>query len=55
MKTVEEIQKEIKELELEQAECDYGCYEYDCIDADLQYLYGLLDSKSVNDGAIKHS
>ena len=43
MKNVEEIQKEIEELEIEQEECDYGGYEYDCIDADLQYLYGLLE------------
>jgi hypothetical protein len=42
MKTVEEIQREIVGLELEQAECEYGSFEYDCIDSELQYLYGLL-------------
>ena len=43
MKTVEEIRKEIDELEIEQAECDYGSFQYDTIDAELQYLYTLLD------------
>jgi len=43
MKTVLELEKEIAELEIEQAECDYGSFQYDTIDAELQYLYGLLD------------
>ena len=42
MKTVEEIQREIVGLELEQAECEYGSFEYDSIDSELQYLCGLL-------------
>jgi len=43
MKTVEEIRKEIEELEIEQAEAYYGGFEYDTFDAEIQYLYGLLD------------
>jgi hypothetical protein len=42
MKTVEEIQREIVGLELEQAEYDYGSFAYDCIESELQYLYGLI-------------
>ena len=43
MRTVEEIKKDIDELEIERAEAYYGGFEYDTFDAELQYLYTLLD------------
>lgn len=39
---IEELQKKIDELEDDLADCEYGGYEYDSIDADLQELYGIL-------------
>ena len=43
MKTIEELEKEIDELELEQADYDYGGAQYDAVEVEIQYLYGLLD------------
>ena len=39
---IEELQKKIDECEAELEECEYGGYEYDSLDADLQELYGIL-------------
>jgi len=45
MRSQEEIQKEIEELEEEQSELEFGSVGYDFINADLIGLYGEL-SKS---------
>ena len=42
-KQLEEIQKEIDELELDIAECDFGSYSYDCLTAEVEALYLKLD------------
>jgi len=41
--TLEEIQKEIDELEQEQELNELGSYAYDVVDAELQDLYFQLD------------
>ena len=43
MRSANEIQQEIEELESEQAELDFGSVGYDFINADLIGLYGELD------------
>ena len=45
-KQLEEIQKEIDELELDIAECDFGSYSYDCLNTEIEYLYSKLDKIS---------
>ena len=42
MRSANEIQQEIKELEKEQVELDFGSVGYDFINADLIGLYGEL-------------
>lgn len=43
MKTVEELEKEIDELETEQADCNFHSVEYNALEEKIQYLYTLLD------------
>ena len=36
------LESEIEELEAEQEHNDYGSYQYDVVDGELQYKYALL-------------
>ena len=38
----EALEAEIEELEEEQEHNDYGSYQYDVVDGELQYLYSQL-------------
>lgn len=42
----EALEAEIESLEEEQEHNDYGSYQYDVVDGELQYLYSMLKELS---------
>ena len=51
----DEIQNEINELEEAIAECDFGSYSYDCLNADIEHLYLKLDRLQNHTGQCKEN
>lgn len=42
-----ELLLEYDDLSKEIEECEYGSYSYDCVNADLEYCYGILSDRGL--------